>query len=100
MEEARAAELNKLKSASPPAPEEPRVLSFQELKDLIESGRVDQIPNNKIIPEKFTVCVRGQKSGLEILTGSSLQEEPPSQSTATIRKKPWEIDTNPEPQST
>ncbi|TEB32704.1 hypothetical protein FA13DRAFT_1754360 [Coprinellus micaceus] len=50
----------------------PRVLSFAELKELIESGRVDQIPNNKFIPEK-------------------LSEEAPSQSIAPARKKPWEI---------
>ena len=34
---------------------EPRVLSFAELKELIESGRVDQIPNNKFIPDKLSV---------------------------------------------
>lgn len=32
-----------------------RVLSFAELKELIESGRVDQIPNNKHIPDKLNV---------------------------------------------
>ncbi|TFK25412.1 hypothetical protein FA15DRAFT_590471 [Coprinopsis marcescibilis] len=51
--------------------EEPRVLTFAELKELIESGKTDQIPNNKIIPEKFS-------------------EEAPSQSTAQVRRKPWE----------
>ncbi|EAU83975.1 hypothetical protein CC1G_09857 [Coprinopsis cinerea okayama7 len=54
------------------APEETRVLTFAELKELIETGKVDQIPNNKIIPEKFS-------------------EEAPSQSTAPVRKKPWEM---------
>ncbi|KAH8829209.1 heme-thiolate peroxidase [Flagelloscypha sp. PMI_526] len=34
-------------------PLEERVLSFQELQALIESGKVDQIPNNKLIPEAF-----------------------------------------------
>ncbi|KAH6891762.1 hypothetical protein BKA70DRAFT_847217 [Coprinopsis sp. MPI-PUGE-AT-0042] len=53
------------------ASEEERVLTFAELKELIESGKVDQIPNNKVIPEKFS-------------------EEPPSQSTTAVRKKPWE----------
>lgn len=52
--------------------EEPRVLTFAELKELIESGRLDQIPNNKIIP-------------------NDLNEAPPSQSTTQTRKKPWEI---------
>ncbi|THH27193.1 hypothetical protein EUX98_g6994 [Antrodiella citrinella] len=32
------------------APEEPRTLTFAELKELIESGRTDQIPNNRHIP--------------------------------------------------
>jgi hypothetical protein len=40
-------------TVSPSAEE--RVLTFAELKDLIESGKVDQIPNNKLIPEKFSV---------------------------------------------
>ncbi|KAF9453314.1 hypothetical protein P691DRAFT_771494 [Macrolepiota fuliginosa MF-IS2] len=52
-------------------PEEPRVLTFAELKDLIEARRIDQIPNNKII-------------------SSALNEAPPSQSTAQTRRKPWE----------
>jgi hypothetical protein len=42
-------------ASSSAAVDETRVLSFAELKELIESGRVDQIPNNKIIPEKFSV---------------------------------------------
>ncbi|KAJ3563170.1 hypothetical protein NP233_g9111 [Leucocoprinus birnbaumii] len=52
--------------------EEPRVLTFSELKELIETGRLDQIPNNKVIP-------------------SGLNEVPPSDSTAQSRKKPWEV---------
>ncbi|KXN88438.1 hypothetical protein AN958_07344 [Leucoagaricus sp. SymC.cos] len=52
--------------------EEPRVLTFAELKELIESGRLDEIPNNKTIP-------------------NALNEASPSQSTAERRKKPWEI---------
>ena len=47
------------------APHENRVLTFAELKELIESGNVDKIPNNKIISEKlnvwviFKTCARG-----------------------------------------
>ena len=37
------------------ADDETRVLTFAELKELIESGKVDQIPNNKVIPEKINV---------------------------------------------
>lgn len=46
-----------------------RVLTFSELKDLIESGRVDQIPNNKIIPETFSVS---------IVLGITIAAQPPS----------------------
>lgn len=58
--------------------EETRVLSFAELKELIEAGRLDQIPNNKVIP-------------------NDLNEAYPSSSTTPTRKKPWEIipDINP-----
>ncbi|KAF8805607.1 hypothetical protein BYT27DRAFT_7169151 [Phlegmacium glaucopus] len=52
--------------------DENRVLTFAELKELIESGNVDNIPNNKIIPE-------------------ALNDAPPSQSTAPTKKKPWEM---------
>ncbi|KAG6890240.1 hypothetical protein C0992_002768 [Termitomyces sp. T32_za158] len=34
---------------------EARVLTFAELQDLIESGKVDEIPNNKVIPEGLNV---------------------------------------------
>ncbi|KAF6741103.1 hypothetical protein DFP72DRAFT_992920 [Ephemerocybe angulata] len=66
-------------SQSPPPKEEEehRVLSFAELKELIESGNVDKIPNNKIIPEK-------------------LSEEAPSHSTAAVRRKPWETAAEPD----
>ncbi|KAH9915755.1 uncharacterized protein B0H18DRAFT_885533 [Fomitopsis serialis] len=54
------------------APEdEPRTLSFAELKALIEQGKTDQIPNNRQIPDE-------------------LNQAPPSQSTASVLKKPWE----------
>lgn len=48
------------------------VLTFAELQALIESGKEDLIPNNKIIPD-------------------ALNEAPPSQSTAPPRKKPREL---------
>ncbi|KAJ6463961.1 hypothetical protein C8R45DRAFT_1024749 [Mycena sanguinolenta] len=51
---------------------EPVVLSFAQLQALIEAGRADEIPNNKIIPDE-------------------LNDEAPSISTATVRKKPWEL---------
>ncbi|KAF8208140.1 hypothetical protein K438DRAFT_1813486 [Mycena galopus ATCC 62051] len=50
------------------------VLSFAELQALIEAGKADQIPNNKIIPDE-------------------LNDEAPSTSTAPVRKKPWEVST-------
>jgi len=61
-------------SAEQPATDkdETRVLTFTELQELIESGRLDQIPNNKVIPEL-------------------LNDAPPSQSNTPARKKPWEI---------
>jgi hypothetical protein len=39
----------------PATDEKNRVLTFAELKELIESGNVDKIPNNKIIPETLNV---------------------------------------------
>ena len=38
-----------------PATDENHVLTFAELKELIESGNMDKIPNNKIIPETLNV---------------------------------------------
>jgi len=35
--------------------DENRVLTFSELVELIETGNVDKIPNNKIIPERLNV---------------------------------------------
>jgi hypothetical protein len=40
-----------------PAHDEPRILTIAELQVLIESGREDQIPNNKFIPEALNVRV-------------------------------------------
>lgn len=37
--------------------EEPRILTFAELKDLIETGQLDQIPNNKVIPGGLNVRI-------------------------------------------
>lgn len=46
-------------SASAPAASsddaEPVVLSFAQLQALIEAGKADQIPNNKIIPDELNV---------------------------------------------
>ena len=50
---------------------EGRALTFAELKALIEEGKTDGIPNNKVIPEV-------------------INDATPSQSTAPVRKKPWE----------
>lgn len=35
---------------------EMRVLTFAELKSLIEQGKTDDIPNNKTIPDTLNVC--------------------------------------------
>lgn len=52
---------------------EARLLTFAELTMLIEQGKTDNIPNNKVIPEM-------------------LNDAPPSTSIALVRKKPWEVD--------
>ena len=47
-------------SADEPQPvvqEETRVLTFAELQELIESGKEDQIPNNKVIAEALNVSL-------------------------------------------
>ncbi|KII91471.1 hypothetical protein PLICRDRAFT_104505 [Plicaturopsis crispa FD-325 SS-3] len=68
----RGAEVQNPAPPSLPAREdELRVLSFAELKDMIESGNTDQIPNNRPIPDV-------------------LNDTPPSESKAPSRKKPWE----------
>ncbi|KAI5891085.1 uncharacterized protein SCHCODRAFT_02505178 [Schizophyllum commune H4-8] len=58
--------------ASATTADPPRTLTFVELQALIEAGRVDEIPNNREIPDK-------------------LNDAPPSQSIAAPRKKPWEV---------
>ena len=35
--------------------DEPRTLTFAQLKALIEQGRTDEIPNNKVIPNVLSV---------------------------------------------
>ena len=60
MDEAREYELS-LSSTTQPTEgavepnDENRVLTFSELVELIETGNVNKIPNNKIIPEKLNV---------------------------------------------
>ncbi|CAG7847376.1 SubName: Full=Uncharacterized protein {ECO:0000313/EMBL:CCA75179.1} [Serendipita indica DSM 11827] len=51
--------------------EEP-VLTFAEIKHLIETGQAHLIPNNKVIPDK-------------------INDETPSRSIAPVRRKPWEV---------
>ncbi|KAI0350880.1 hypothetical protein OH77DRAFT_1430503 [Trametes cingulata] len=52
--------------------QQPQMLSFAQLKALIEQGRTDEIPNNKVIP-------------------NVLSSDPPSESKAPPPKKPWEL---------
>lgn len=40
---------------APHASSEPRALSFAEIKELIEQGKTDQIPNNRVIPDELSV---------------------------------------------
>ncbi|KIK96181.1 hypothetical protein PAXRUDRAFT_826232 [Paxillus rubicundulus Ve08.2h10] len=47
-------------------------LTFAELKSMIEQGKTDNIPNNKIIPD-------------------TLNDAAPTRSNAPVRKKPWEV---------
>ncbi|KIJ59867.1 hypothetical protein HYDPIDRAFT_161787 [Hydnomerulius pinastri MD-312] len=51
---------------------EMRTLTFSELKSLIEQGKTENIPNNKVIPD-------------------TLNDGTPSQSIAPVRMKPWEV---------
>ncbi|RPD54258.1 hypothetical protein L226DRAFT_540024 [Lentinus tigrinus ALCF2SS1-7] len=78
VEEARSARAARTATAPSQTPtqaslveEEPQTLTFAQLKMLIEQGRTDEIPNNKIIP-------------------NVLSSEAPSESKAEVRKKPWE----------
>jgi len=49
-----------------------RALTFAELKALIEQGKTECVPNNRLIP-------------------NILNDAPPSENAAQIRKKPWEM---------
>lgn len=40
------------------SPDESRILTFSEIKALIEQGKIDQIPNNEHIPDAINVCGR------------------------------------------
>jgi len=71
IEQAREYEASLKSDPASATNDETRVLSFAELKELIETGNVDKIPNNKVIPE-------------------GVNDAPPSQSIAPTRKKPWE----------
>ncbi|KAJ7151403.1 hypothetical protein C8R43DRAFT_1005030 [Mycena crocata] len=62
-------------AADSASPGDSEVLSFAQLQALIEAGKADLIPNNKIIPE-------------------DLNDAPPSTSAAPVRKKPWEVETD------
>ena len=65
VEEARAARVEQIASAplqtstqtssDPSTQDEPRTLTFAQLKALIEQGRTDEIPNNKVIPNVLSV---------------------------------------------
>ncbi|KAA1474442.1 hypothetical protein DENSPDRAFT_882804 [Dentipellis sp. KUC8613] len=52
--------------------EEPQHLTFAQLKELIEQGKTDEIPNNKKIPDALNTAA-------------------PSEAKEQPRKKPWEL---------
>ncbi|KAF9260753.1 hypothetical protein L218DRAFT_1079216 [Marasmius fiardii PR-910] len=58
-------------SSSSTQTEATEALTLAQIKELIETGRTDELPNNKIIP-------------------GGLNEATPSHSAAPSRKKPWE----------
>lgn len=47
-------------TAAPPTSnsggDEPHTLTFAQLQALIEQGKTDEIPNNKVIPNILSVC--------------------------------------------
>jgi len=59
MDDARDYELSHSKTNRPmePPTQDTRILTFAELQALIESGREDQIPNNKVIPDALNVSL-------------------------------------------
>lgn len=70
--------------------DETRILTLAELKELIETGKTDKIPNNKIIAEKLSVRVFNFRFFTPVIL-ENLQTDQPSQSTMQPRKKPWEF---------
>jgi len=52
---------------------EEKTLSFSQIQELIASGRVDEIPFNRRIPEEIS-------------------PEEPSRPLEALRKKPWEVE--------
>ena len=64
------------------------ILSFAELKELIEQGKTDGIPHNRIIPDELNVR---SLSYIWLLLTPKMQTEKPSESKTAIRRKPWEI---------
>lgn len=68
---------------------ETRVLSFAELKELIEQGKTDQIPHNRKIPDVINVSPVRRSTDTSLIL-RTLQQERPSESKAEIRRKPWE----------
>jgi len=65
-------DINQVRDYEASKKSESEFLTFAQLQELIESGRVDEIPNNKTI-------------------SGELNADSPSQSTAPARKKPWEV---------
>ncbi len=72
------------------AEEEPQMLSFAQLKALIEQGRTDEIPNNKTIPNVLSVRRITFLPCHATHSWHVLQSAPPSESTVVPPKKPWE----------
>jgi len=77
-------------SFSPDNADETRTLTFAELKELIETGKVDQIPNNKVIPEALNVSAATFPNRNDVQS-IFFQDASPSDSTVPVRKKPWEL---------
>lgn len=75
----------------PPADDGNRVLTFAELKELIEQGKTDQIPNNRHIPDNINVSINLKVTSARCIV-ENFQDAPPSESTAPSRKKPWETE--------
>lgn len=48
---------NNVQSPTDQAEEEPKQLSFAEIKQMIENGQAHLIPNNKTIPERLNVSI-------------------------------------------